>query len=259
MFTLSFPVLLPPDRSFFIDERAAVPPLNGKLDLSCGEHGEQSPLVLQVSGFPSEDEAKQFAPALASALRWASICCGYSISPSRDGVVSVSTKHFDGSIPTVFPTTSRATPYHTTTTMVRGEHLILLSRRLNEAFSLEVPATLQSDKALALAVELFSDVEFVGGINARFVVMFTALEVLVSSKSKRGAVVVLVKSSLSAAGREDAKIMGKTIDDFYVMRNDLVHEATSIDGPAYDQLRTIVQDVLSSRIKHSDAVAFSAT
>jgi hypothetical protein len=66
MFTLSFPVALPPDRSFFIDNRIAVPPLVGTLVLSCSERSEKSPLVLQVSELSSEGEAREFATGLAA-------------------------------------------------------------------------------------------------------------------------------------------------------------------------------------------------
>src|SRR5208282_6553042 len=97
----------------------------------------------------------------------------------QNDVVSASQKHFDGSVPTIFLTTSGASPYHISGSMVNGAHLFCLSQELNNAFSAKVPAILSGHQPLSLAAELLSNVDFVGGTNAQFVVLFTALEVLI--------------------------------------------------------------------------------
>jgi hypothetical protein len=251
MYSLIFPVVLPPDRTYFNHPQAPVPPLSGGLLLSCMEHSGGFPLLLTVSGFGTEQEAMGYAETLRYALQWASLRRGHSFSPSSSEAVVSNERHFDGSTPTVFPAASTPTPFGTRTSDVKGSHLAILSGDINVALMEGVPAKLAGDGALSLAVELFADVEFVGGTNARFIVLFTALEVLLPRKSrgKRGAVVRLVKEALAKGGREVSKSVGKQVDNLYQRRNDLVHEGKAVTTSEVRELQTIVRDTLLALTK----------
>jgi hypothetical protein len=72
MFTLNFPIVLPDEHFFFDNGQYAVPPLPGGLSIGC-IHNEGAPVVLQISGFKSAQEAVDFCPALRTALRLAAL------------------------------------------------------------------------------------------------------------------------------------------------------------------------------------------
>ena len=102
---------------------------------------------------------------------------------------------------------------------------------------------------LSLALELYSDCEFAGERNAQFIVLMTALEVLVAkgnAKGKRGAVDGLVKQMLTTAGRSDWKTVKKTLDKLYTARNALVHDAVSVTSDQLVSLKLIVRDTLKA-------------
>lgn len=250
MYTLSFPVLLPPGRTYFDDPTAVVPSLQDGLVLSCSKHSEGFPLLLTISGLETEQDAIDFAYKLRFALQWASLRRGHSFSPSpRDAAVS-NNNHFEGSAPTIFRTALAAKPYRARASMVTGTHLALLSSDISEALTDGVPAKLASHGALSLALELFSDLEFVGGANARFVMLITILEVLLPNKtsSKRGAVVNLVKETLAKVGRTDTKVIGRKVHYLYERRNDLLHEARAVEPHELDEMQTIARDTLIALI-----------
>jgi hypothetical protein len=215
------------------------------------EHSKGAPLVLKISGFASEKDAKDFASMLMHSLRWASLRCGHSISPSSTEPNVSEGKMFDGSRPTVFSTNLNALPYHMSASVVEGLHLAVLSGYINEALADSIPKKLAADTALGLALELFADVEFAGATNSQFVVLFTALEVLVpkaTSRGKRGAVVGMVKKALLNAGHANPKSIAKQLDELYVTRNDLMHEAKTVRSSELDELRAIVRDTLVALI-----------
>ena len=248
MFTVSLPVMLPPERSFFHDNQVAVPLLEGKFSLTCDPHQLDFPTLLRISGFESEEEAKKFIQSVIHSLRWASTERGFSISPSTADVATTTEKLFDGSAPVVFSSILNSQAYRAKATVLHGEHIYHLANVLNDALARDIPKKLQADKQLRLAFELFADVEFVGGTNARFVVLTTVLESLVpkgtSKKGKRGAVVGLVKATLTKAGHKDPKAVGKEVDNLYMARNNLIHDGVPVSKAQFDSLRTIVRDVL---------------
>jgi hypothetical protein len=79
-------------------------------------------------------------------------------------------------------------------------HISILSNLIGASLAQGSPGKVNAKPGLALALELYSDCQFAGERNAQFIVLMTALEILVpntSSKGKRGAVVALVKNTLS--------------------------------------------------------------
>jgi hypothetical protein len=71
--------------------------------------------------------------------------------------------------------------------MHQGLHISVLSQKIGEAMTKGVPAKLQAQPELALALDLFSEVEFVGTAPSQFMMLFTALEVLeIKATEKRG-------------------------------------------------------------------------
>jgi hypothetical protein len=98
----------------------------------------------------------------------------------------------------------KALPYHLTASAQQGLHISVLSKLIGASLAQGTPGKVNSKPRLALALQLYSGCEFAGERNAQFIVLMTALEILVpntSSKGKRSAVVALVKNTLSKAGR----------------------------------------------------------
>lgn len=250
MYSLALPVWLPEDRSFHIDGRASVPPLVGGLTLGCETHSENFPLVLKVSGLPDSETALEFAPKLASAIRYASLELGYSLRPS-DAEPSVTTiSAFDGGSPTVFETTLAARPMTVTAYACMSEHLITLAKQLDDGLATGRVERLMEYPQLSVAVRLFSEVEFAGGETAKFVVLLSALEVLIpkSPGGKRSRVRALVTKALREAGRTDAKEMGRNLDAMYEVRNELIHEARPVASTQVRELSEIVRETLRSLV-----------
>jgi hypothetical protein len=248
MFTLSFPVELPDEHTFFDNGQYPIRPLPGGLSLRCVSN-KNVPLVLQISGFATEHEAMAFCPILRTALHVADLDCNHSMSPS-DAAPSISTaKNFDGSVPTVTPTNICSKPYHATASMQTGIHISVLSKLLGTSLARGTPTKVNAKPELALSLELYADCQFVGERNAQFIVLMTALEVLVpnaSSKGKRGAVIALVKQALSKAGHPDPKSAGKGLDGLYVARNTLLHEAKPVTALQLDALKDVVRSTLKA-------------
>lgn len=133
--------------------------------------------------------------------------------------------------------------------MRTGQHISILSKSLSHALSHGKVAKLAASPELALALDLYSDRHFVGQRNAQFVVLMTALEVLVpNAKGKRGAVVAFVKSTLSKGGHPDPKAVGKRLDDLYVARNALLHGAKSVTDSELMALESTVRSTLRALI-----------
>jgi hypothetical protein len=246
VFTLHFPVRLPNEHTFFDNGQYPVPPLPGGLSIRCLAH-ENAPLVLKIAGFATEQAALDYCPALAVALRMASLDCKHSMAPS-DATPVVSLKElFDGSVPTVTSTKIDAQPYFMSASMQKGLHISVLSRALIDVLVHVVAKDTAPTPGFHLSLELFSDCQFVGERNAQFIVLMTALEVLVPNTTrKRGPVIALVKNALSKVGRTDAKAMGKALDQLYVLRNELLHEGKAITHAELETLRQIVQLTLKA-------------
>lgn len=246
MYSVALPVSLPEERAFHIDGRANVPPLKGGLSLSCEKHTEGFPLVLTVAGLPDLECAKSFISELASAVRCASLDLGYSLSPSDREPTVTTIRVFDGSFPTVFQTDLAARPMLATAYACMSEHLTTLAKPIDTGLTTGRVARLRDNPPLAVAVRLFSEMEFSGGETAKFVVLLSALEVLIpkSGGTKRSRVVALVKKTLHDAGRCDAKAKGKQLDALYEVRNELIHEAHPVTSAQVRSLAEIVRDTL---------------
>lgn len=246
MYSLALPVSLPEERSFHIDDRATVPPLPGGLSLSCEKHSKGFPLILKVTGLPDLETAKAFTADLASAIRCASLDLGYSLRPSDHQPNVATIRGFDGGWPTVFETKLGARPMLTSAHACMSEHLVTLAKRIGAGLASGRVKRLAKNPPLALAVRLFAEMEFSGGETAKFVVLFSALEVLIpkSGGTKRSRVVGLVRTTLQHAGRADAKSRAKHLDRLYEMRNDLIHEARPVRGDQVRDLAEIVRETL---------------
>jgi hypothetical protein len=252
VFTLNFPVRLPDEHTYFDDPRYAahVPPLQGGLSLGCISN-EGCPLVLKISGFQTEQDAIDFCPSLIASLRIAALDSKHSLTPSTNRAVTSIAKHFDGSVPTVTPTDANCLPYHTSTRQSEGLHISVLAKLIADSLGQSLHTKAAAKPALALALELFSDFEFTGGPNAQFVMLLTALEVLIpktSKHGKRGAVLGLIKSGLANAGHTDPKPVRKELDRLYDVRNGLIHEGKTVTAEDLATLRDIVRIVLKSML-----------
>jgi hypothetical protein len=125
----------------------------------------------------------------------------------------------------------------------------VLSNLIGASLTQGSPAKVNASPLLALSLELYSGCDFAGERNAQFIVLMSALEVLVpksSSKRKRGAVIALVKKELSKAGHSDPKSVGKRLDSLYVARNDLLHEAKPVSDSELGSLKQLVRSTLKA-------------
>jgi hypothetical protein len=250
LFTLNFPVRIPNEHTYFDGGRHPVPLLPGGLSFGCVD-AEDHPLVLRITGFHSEQEALDFCPTLRKALQWASLDSEHSITPSDTSPIISTEKHFDGSIPTVTFTNITALPYFFTASSQNGEHISVLSKQIGAALAHGAVAKMNANSEFSLAVELYANHQFAGERNARFIVLMTALEILVpktSSRGKRSTVIAMVKDALSKSGHTDPKATGKHLDSLYVARNELVHEAKSVSDADLKALKEIVRSTLTALI-----------
>ncbi len=250
LFTLYFPVHLPDDHSYFDNKELPTLSLENGLSVTCG-HDDSMPFVLQISGFPDQKHAVDFCPTLRTALRLAALDTPHSIMPSDAPPTIASKELFDGNVPTVCATNSKARPYHLSSSMRTGLHISNLANLIDQHISQGHCTKAQSAPELSLAIELYSNCEFAGGPKAQFVTLLTALEVLLpkaSAKGKRGAVIALVKQQYSKAGYADPKSIGKELDTLYKARNDLVHEAKAVTREQLTQLREIVRVTLRTLV-----------
>jgi hypothetical protein len=248
MFTLNFPIVLPDQHFFFDNGQYAVPPLPGGLCVGC-IHSEGAPVVLQISGFKSAQDAVDFCSPLRAALRLAALDSEHSISPSRAQPVMSQGKPFDGNVPTVAPTSENLRPYHASISQQNGLHISVLAKRLGSALSQAATGGSKITPNLSLGLELYSDCEFAGERNAQFIVLMTALEVLVAkgnANGKRGAVTGLVKQAVLKAGRSDWGAVRKSLAELYAARNALVHDAQSVTNDQLVSLKIIVKDTLKA-------------
>jgi hypothetical protein len=254
MFTISLPIILPDDRSFHADGHP-LPQLEGKYVLSCEQtvagfaNAEDSyPLILKIDGFETRAEAEQFLPKMIASLRWASMTVGHSISPSIEPPIEPQTKHFDGSKPAIFETALGCRGWFAKASSVGSQHVTVLGNAVKDAFAHQVPTKFLDDPKLQLAFELYSDVEFAGSTNAKFIVLISALEIFVKANAGRGVVIKFVKDALITDGQSDAKATGKVLDNLFILRNSLLHEAKSVNGNDLKVLREIVARVLRALV-----------
>lgn len=246
MFTLNFPIRLPDENSFFDNGQYPVPLLPGDLSLKCVSH-DNSPLLLQVSGFTTEQDAIEFCPILRISLRVSALESGHSMTPSGAEPIISGERKFNGSVPTVTPTEKKALPYFITASVQKSLHVSVLSNWIGASLAQGIPTRVNARPELAVALELYSDCQFAGEQNAQFIVLMTALEILVPktpSKGKRGAVIALVKSILAKAEHPDPKSVGKTLDALYATRNALLHEAKAVKDGDLQSLKEIVRSTL---------------
>jgi hypothetical protein len=250
LFTLNFPIRLPDEHTFFDNGQYPVPSLPGGLSFGCFSN-ENAPVVLEISGFAMEQDAIDFCTTLRTALRVAALGSHHSFTPSDAACVTSSEKHFNGNVPTVTPTQVKARPYHMSASTQNGLHISVLSKLVGASLVLGTVGRVNAKPELALALELFSDCQFAGERHAQFIVLMTSLEILVSnasSKGKRGAVVALVKNTLAKAGHPDPKSVGKELDNLYVARNALVHEAEPVTDAQLKALKEIVKSTLQGLV-----------
>jgi len=248
LFTLNFPITLPEEHIFFDNGQYPVPPLPGNLSFHCISN-DKHPVVLQISGFSTEQDAIDFSTPLKVALRLAALDGEHSIVPSGITPVASTKKHFNGSVPTVTPTQVQALPYHASASVQHGLHISVLSKLVGKSLTQGTPSKIVANPRLALSLELYSGCDFAGEQSAQFIVLMSALEVLVpsaTSKSKRGAVVALVKKEMGTSRHPDPKSVGKTLDALYVTRNALLHEAKPVSGSDLKSLKEIVRSTLKA-------------
>jgi hypothetical protein len=245
MFTLNFPITVPEKHTFFDNGQYPVPPLPGDLSFHCISH-DKCPIVLQISGFTTEEDAINFSAPLKVALRLAALDGDHSITPSTVMPVVSKTKIFNGSVPTVTPTKVGALPYHASESVQHGLHISVLSKLIGDSLLQGTSAKIVADPKLALSLELYSNCDFAGEQNAQFIVLMSALEVLVpsSTSKKRGAVIALVKKELGTSGHPDPKSVGKTLDALFVIRNALLHEAKPVSASDLKSLKDVVRSTL---------------
>jgi hypothetical protein len=177
LFTLSFPIRLPGEHTFVDDGHYPVPPLPGGLSFGCFSY-DNGPLLLQVSGFATEQVAIDFCPILRTALRLASLDSDHSITPSGAAPVISAEKHFNGSVPTVTATDAKAVPYYVTASMQNGQHLAVLSKLIGAPLAQGTSAHVNAMPQLALALELYSDCQFAGEQNGVDPVWWTPLKLI---------------------------------------------------------------------------------
>lgn len=253
MYSLSLPLTLPEDRAFMVDDRLKIPPLLDSYPVTCTRHSEEFPQLLVVSGLPDIHTAQAFFHQLSSALRCGSLHLDHGFEiPSTEPVIAT-LRIYDGQFPTIFKTALNAKPAHTNAYVVMGQHLMTLTKAVDRALITGESERLTQRPELAAAVKIYSEMEFAGGSTAKFVVLLSALEVLVpkTQGGKRGAVAKLVFEALKSAGREDAKAVRKQIDSLYQARNDLVHEARPVTTAQVRELSIIVRDTLRCLVSNS--------
>jgi hypothetical protein len=244
MFTLHVPIALPDGFFFTEDGRVPVPPLLGHLKISFAMPTTEPPFALKISGFETIDDARAFLPRLKHAFHWASIQLGHSVVPDTQTPSENDQKIYNGNAPQVMLTTLSAQPMFASATSSLGTHLAVLSGHLNEA--LESSST-PLEPRVSLAMELFARNDFVGGSLAQFVMLFTALEVLVDGTAgygKRGPVLSLVNKICVKDGRTDGKGVVKRLDGLYRERNDAIHFGQDIGPASLKALKAIVKDAL---------------
>lgn len=247
MYTLNFPITVPAEHTFFDNGQYPIPPLPGGLTLTCFSY-EDSPLLLRIAGFPAEKAALDFHPLLHHALRVAALDTKHSILLPEASPVTAAEKHFDGAVPTVTPTKNNALPYHATVSMQSCVHISVLANRIGDALG-GAAQKAAAEPGVALAMQLFAECQFAGARNSQFIVLMTALEILVPGKSssgKRGAVLGFVKTALTGAGHPQPKAAVKILDNLYIARNALIHEAQPVTADQLTALKQTVRDTLKA-------------
>ena len=221
MFTLAYPVLLPEGHGFHDDARAIAPLLEGSLRLTCLDFREGHVQPLIVQGFESAEAAKQFAANFGAALQCASLSLAHGLGAVDSDAAVDFVGHYDGHRPAIYSTTPGASPYFATARATSIDHIIGLAERLNHELQNETARRLAGWPELAVAVRLFSEVEFAGGNTARFVVLLSALEVLVPQArgTKRNRVLSLVRDALLSADRKDRKAVSANPMSFATSAN----------------------------------------
>lgn len=246
MYTLHFPITLPAEHTFFDNGQYPVPPLPNGLALSCSSL-DGGPLLLTITGFPAKQAALDFCPVLCQALRLAALNTEHSLLLPEGAPVAAIEKLFNGSVPTVTMTKINAQPYHATSSMQSGLHISILVKRISEALGSGAAQKAATVPGLALAMQLYAECQFAGGQNSQFIVLMTALEILVpGAGSKRNAVLGLVRDALKSAGHPNPKAARKALDDLYVARNALLHEAQPVSANQLASLKTTVRDTLKA-------------
>lgn len=242
MFTLYFPISLPEGRGLF-SNGFEYPAIKGGLHLGLLPATDDIPLhTLVVTGFETLDAAAGFVPELQTALRIASVHLGYSIGFSGKDACAANSSNFDGAVPTVLPASTPARPYYTSSSTSYQIHVSNIAGLVSSALNSGANSRANDDPGLALSLQLHADSDFAGGTNARFMVLVTAIEVLVEGTggSKRNAAKAMVKRSVS-------KACAKRLDILYGARNALVHDGVAVTTAQLSELRAIVGQVLKAR------------
>ena len=198
--------------------------------------------TLVISGFETSEAAIGFVPRLRTALRIASVRLGYSIGFGSEQAVLEAKSHFDGTRPTVLPTSTPPRPFFGSVSVREQMHVATLAALVSQAFA-SGACVLAEDPRLALSLQLHAEADFAGETNARFMALITAMEVLVEGAGgkKRNAVRNMVKSLAS-------KAYAKKLDALYEVRNSLVHDGVAVTTDRLSELKTIVGMVLQARL-----------
>jgi hypothetical protein len=245
MYSLAYPVTLPDDHTFHVDDRTPVPPV-ASFTISCNQHQRGNPQVFSFHGFSDPAAAEQFSKRLADAFLCASLALPHGFRLPDRPLNVTERRHYDGWTPTVYPSKINATAVTANAFMTSSVHLVTLARQLDFELQSGAVDRVSNSAELALAIRLFSESVFAGGETARFVVLLSALEVLVDANrgSKRGAIRKLVFQVMKASGRTDAKVVGNQIDALYKARNALIHEARPVSVGLVQELEAVVRDTL---------------
>lgn len=247
MYTLAYPIILPEGHGFHDDPRAIAPLLEGGLRLTCRKFSLNEAQILLVEGFDDANTAVQFSNSFGAALRCASLSLTHGFNlHGGPAVIDHEGIYYDGHVPTVYPTGSGAKPIFATARVANIDHIIGLAEQLNHELRDGTAKRLDHWPELAVSVRLFSEVDFAGGETARFVVLFSALEVLVQKArgGKRTHVQRLVRNTLTSADRPGRKSMCADLDMLYDVRNGLLHEAKPATAGDVKRLREIVRETL---------------
>lgn len=246
MYTLAYPIMLPEGHGFHDDPRAVAPLLEGGLRLTCRKFNLKQAQILLVEGFLDANAAVQFSNSFDAALRCASLSLTHGFNLHSGPAVIDHEGIYDGHVPTVYPTGLDAKPIFATARVANLDHVIGLVEQLNHEFRNETAKRLDHWPELTTSVRLFSEVDFAGGETARFVVLFSALEVLVRKArgGKRTHVQRLVRDTLTSADRPGRKSVCADLDKLYDVRNRLLHEAKPVTALDVKRLREIVRETL---------------
>lgn len=268
MYTLRFPFrILQEDQSLGKDLAS----INiGELAYSLENGAPYS--VLTVKGFQAEEEAQRHINRIWAGFMWLLLNRGISVNailatqeifytdnPIKAaenlskiyGIAIRGPLHgtLDGTRPAVFPSNKKLsilTGYAPIGVSITPPSTMLTC--ITEGLSFQHSDQLINDNCLRLALELYRAYFTESSLNARFLTLIMALEVLRTKPRIRGSIgkqiYEMVLSTLQQARDDDAERLAEKAQYFYCLRNELVHEGILKNSVAVNEARQLVQRVL---------------